>query len=274
VAVDSGGNVLVLDSGNRAIRKITPDGSVTTIAGDPSIRDESGYVVGAYLDGAASHARFLDPTALAVDTTGAIFVIDDGSLIRRIAGGEVTTLAGDVSNLGSRDGLGPQAQFNWASGLAVDGAGNLFVADAGNEVIRKLTPFGTNWMVTTLAGLAGTVGGNDGTGQAARFGDSCCWMGVAVDVAGNLYVADPGNNAIRKGFPALAITSTGPAFGISSSQFGFDLSGPTGRPVIVQASSDLINWVPVWTNRLTSWTILFSEPQRSVSQRFYRAQAP
>src|SRR5262249_32610854 len=111
VAVDSSGNVFVADLGDRAIRTITPYGVFTTIAGDPSIRDESGYVVGDYLDGAASRARFLDPTALAVDTTGAIFVID-GLLIRRIASGEVTTLAGDPSNVGSRDGLGPQALFN------------------------------------------------------------------------------------------------------------------------------------------------------------------
>jgi sugar lactone lactonase YvrE len=275
VAVDGLGNVLVADSGNRAIRKITPDGIVTTIAGDPSIRDETGYVVGDYVDGPTSRARFLDPTALAVDTTGAIFVID-GLLIRRIANGVVTTVAGDPSNAGSRDGLGFQAQFNWPSGLAVDGAGNLFVADGGNEIVRKLTPFGTNWMVTTVAGLAGAPGANDGVGQAVRFGTgNGSPLGVAVDSVGRLYVADTGNNAIRKGYPVLAITASGPAFGPDAGQFGFDLTGPLEQQVIVQASSDLVNWIPLWTNTLTASPLHFTEPlQQESRRRFYRVQTP
>ena len=88
--------------------------------------------------------------------------------------------------------------------MAVDSAGNLYVADADNNTIRKVTPVGTNWVVTTLAGLAGNSGSADGTGSAARFNYPC---GVAVDSAGNVYVADADNNTIRKVTPAGVVTT-------------------------------------------------------------------
>ena len=96
----------------------------------------------------------------------------------------VTTLAGLAGNPGSADGTGSAARFYFPSGVAVDGAGNVYVADAGNHTIRKVTPAG---VVTTLAGLAGSHGSADGTGSAARFYYP---TGVAVDGAGNVYVAD------------------------------------------------------------------------------------
>ena len=99
----------------------------------------------------------------------------------------VTTLAGLAGSSGSADGTESAARFYYPYGVAVDSAGNVYVADTYNNTIRKVTPVGTNWVVTTLAGLAGSPGSADGTGSAAQFYYP---HGVAVDSAGNVYVAD------------------------------------------------------------------------------------
>src|SRR6185369_9507778 len=102
------------------------------------------------------------------------------------------TLAGTAGMFGSADGTGAAARFSNPSGVAVDSAGNVYVADAGNSTIRQVTAAG---VVTTLAGTAGMFGSADGTGAAARFSDP---TGVAVDSAGNVYVADQSNHTIRQ----------------------------------------------------------------------------
>ncbi len=141
------------------------------------------------------------------------------------------------------------------------------MADTGNNTIRKVTAAG---VVTTLAGLAGSIGSADGTGNAARFHQP---YGVAVDNAGNVHVAD-NNNTIRKGYPAPMILSSGPGFGFNGSQFGFILTGPTGQLVVVDGSTDLVSWLPLWTNTFAS-DLSFSDPQNGVStNRFYRARLP
>ncbi|MCX6927821.1 MAG: hypothetical protein NT154_32120, partial [Verrucomicrobia bacterium] len=103
-----------------------------------------------------------------------------------------TTLGGPGGGPGAIDGPGAEARFNLAGGVAVDGAGNKYVADSYNNTVRKITPGG---VVTTLAGLAGSRGSVNGTGGAARFNFP---IGVAVDAAGNVYVADQNNHTIRK----------------------------------------------------------------------------
>ena len=189
IAVDGAGNVYVADTGNVTIRKVTPGGVVSTLAG------LAGYFGTA--DGTGSAARFLRPWGVAVDSLGNVYVADtDNCTVRKITpAGAVTTLAGLAESPGSADGLGSGARFRYPEGVAVDTAGNVYVADTANFTVRLITPAG---VVTTLGGLAGNYGSADGTGSVARFRFPA---GVAVDGAGNLYVADSGNSHISKGVP-------------------------------------------------------------------------
>jgi sugar lactone lactonase YvrE len=183
MATDAAGNVYVSDSYNSAIRKITPAGVVTTIAGIGQL---------GYLDGPAATAKFYSPSGLAIDANGNIFVADRGNnMIRKITpAGVVSTFAGS-GNAGYTDGTGTAATFNTPSGVAVDASGNLYVADYGNNLIRKITSAG---VVTTVAGNR-VVGYANGQGIAAIFNKP---TSIAIDAAGNIYVTEPYNNAIRK----------------------------------------------------------------------------
>ncbi len=183
VATDIMGNIYVADRNNHKIRKITPSGLVSTFAG-------SGIAGSA--DGSGTSASFKFPTSLATDAAGNVYVADrDNHKIRKITpAGVVTTLAGSGA-LGSIDANGIAATFTSPSGVAIDVSGNLYVADAGNNKIRKITPAGA---VTTLAG-SGIFGSANGTGTAASFSSP---RGITVDFAGNVYVADYFNHQIRK----------------------------------------------------------------------------
>ena len=181
VAVDGSGNVYVAEYQNHAIRKITPAGVVTTLAGRPGTSGTN--------NGTGTAARFTNPIGVAVDASGSVYVGDSGNhAIRKItSAGVVTTLAGLVGTSGTNDGVGAAARFYYPEDVAVDGSNYVYVADAGNHCIRKVAPDGT---VTTLAGLCGNSGSDDGTNSTARFNNP---LGIAVDSAGNLYVGDTGN---------------------------------------------------------------------------------
>ena len=183
VATDSVGNVYVADTLNQTIRKITPGGVVSTLAG--------------------TAARFDSPDGVAADSAGNVYVADSGNdTIRKITpAGVVSTLAGTALTTGSTDGTGAGARFNFPMGVAADGSGQVYVADTGNDTIRKITPAG---VVSTLAGTAEMVGSTDGSGAEASFASP--W-GMATDSAGNVYVADSANNTIRKITPAGAVTT-------------------------------------------------------------------
>ncbi|HEY9722905.1 MAG TPA: NHL repeat-containing protein [Oscillatoriaceae cyanobacterium] len=183
IAVDASGNVYVADSFYNRIRKISPEGVVTTLAGS----GEAGSA-----DGTGSEASFFIPRGLAVDTSGNVYVADTyNNEIRKITSdGVVTTLAGSTT-AGTVDGNGSEARFNAPSGVAVDANGNVYVADQSSCEIRKISPTGD---VTTLAGST-TPGSADGNGTDARFNYPA---DVALDANGNLYVADQNNDEIRK----------------------------------------------------------------------------
>jgi sugar lactone lactonase YvrE len=187
LARDANGNFFVADFANNTIRKITPDGIVSTIAGAVGVEG--------YVDGVGSAARFNQPAGVAVDRFGNVYVGDSNNyVIRKITpDGVVSTLAGQPGVSGSSDGTGAAAHFKYTRALAVDANGNVFVADALNNSIRKITPLGE---VTTFAGCStcnpGTV---DGQGSSARFYEP---NALAIDGAGNLYVAGSFNGTIRK----------------------------------------------------------------------------
>ena len=196
VAVDGSGTVYVADQYNQRIRKITATGVVSTLAGS-GVTNSMGNTPGGYADGTGVAAQFDNPTGVAVDGTSNVYVADQyNQRIRKIvvATGEVTTLAG--STQGYADGTGAAAQFNNPKGVAVDGSGNVYVADQNNHRIRKIVV--ATGVVSTLAGS--TAGYADGTGAAAQFNNP---KGVAVDGSGTVYVADGNNQRIRK------ITATG-----------------------------------------------------------------
>ncbi len=197
VAVDSSGNVYVADSVNHTIRKITPAGVVTTLAGKAG---ETGST-----DGPGADARFNFPEGVAVDASGNVYVADSANQVIRkitIAGDvvTVTTLAGTAGQQGSSDGTGAAARFSGPEEIAVDSSGNLYVVDYGNSVVRKITIAGDVVTVTTLAGKALEPGDTNDTGADARFR---ALSGIAVDSSGNVYVSDSEASTIRK------ITSAG-----------------------------------------------------------------
>ncbi len=203
VAVDSSGNVYVADYNNAKVRKITAAGLVTTLAG-------SGIIGSA--NGTGSAASFYSPAGVAVDGRGNLYIADQfNNKIRKItAAGVVTTLAGSGSE-GKADGKGAAASFRYPKGVAVDGRGNVYVADGFNNLIRKITAAG---VVTTLAG-SGSAGSADGTGSAASFRSP---SGVAVDSSGNVFVADTYNHKIRKITPGGVVTTLAGSgsFGVSN----------------------------------------------------------
>jgi sugar lactone lactonase YvrE len=208
MAIDSAGAIYVADTFNHVIRKISPSGEVTTIAGAAG---SSGAA-----DGNGGSARFNSPAGIAVDAHGIVYVGDmQNHAIRKIApDGTVSTLAGNLGSEGFADGTGGAARFQEPVGLAVDSAGNVYVADSGNSVVRKVTPAG---QVTTLAGLPGQAGKTDGDGSNARFDTP---YGIAVDANGTLYVADTFNHAIRRVTGAGSVATVAGSLGVSGNMDG------------------------------------------------------
>jgi sugar lactone lactonase YvrE len=225
LATDALGNVYVADISNDRIRKITPSGMVSTLAGNGLSGTIDGTGVSAqigtpddltfdglgniYVSQATEAIRkitpfdvvttvlgdfyFVNPViSVAVDANGTIYWIEQGShSIRKMALNTITTFVGNEAVSGDVDGQGTAARFFIPNDLAIDNLGNIYVADVGNNKIRKVTPQG---LVTTLAG-SGQVGDTDGNGASARFSSP---NGIAIDAFGDVYVADRGNNKIRK----------------------------------------------------------------------------
>ena len=218
VAIDPSGNILVSDYGNAVIRKISPDGVVTTVAGTPK--------TGGYRDGPAAQALLNGPIGLTTDSTGQIFVAEYyNQVIRKIAlDGTVSVVAGVPGGTGYIDGPSSTARFNRPVGVALNTSGTLFVSDQANHVIRAVT----GAVVSTFAGMGGVYGAADGTGSNARFYNPA---NLSVDSQGNLYVPE-GSHVTRKVSPSAVVTtlagvanSTGSTDGASAVSARFNQPG-------------------------------------------------
>ena len=268
LALDSSNRLYVADSANFTIREITPYGTnwaVTTLAG---LALDFGFV-----DGKNDRARFNTPFGITVDTDGKLFVADWGNhAIRQITpvGSDwiTETIAGFSGDMGTNDGTGRQAMFNFPNGIAVDRAHNLFVTDQGNHTIRKLTPAGTGWTVSTVGGAPLKSGTNDGVGDQARFNKP--W-GIAVDSAGNLFIADYNNDTIRVGTPVLP---PAPALGIVAVADEVVLSWPAAATNYALETTGALasgaTWTPLTNGIATAGDTCLFTNRASGHAAFYR----
>jgi streptogramin lyase len=200
------GNVYVADTYNSSIRKIDPEGNLTTLVGLPYQDVEYVYEGGVLVNGSGSNVRFNRPYGVRMDRKGFLWVADtENSVIRKISpSGEVTTYAGQDKNQDYyRDGEVANALFQWPTSLVFDAQDNVYIADKKNHCIRKIS---ANGMVSTVAGLCGAFkytgvqnqGYADGKGNEVRFSEPGA---LAVDRQGMIYVADLHNNVIRIVYP-------------------------------------------------------------------------
>jgi uncharacterized protein (TIGR03437 family) len=246
LAVDAAGNLYLADIGNQRVRKVSVDGTITTVAGNgiSGYSGDGGAAIAARLSLGGTPGWGADGIGLATDAAGNLYIADAGNnRVRKVSpAGIITTIAGNGTSGGSGDGgLATSAQLRGPVNVAVDATGDLFIADAGNYLVRKVSPAG---IITSLAevhspkGLAVDFGGNlyiassdndqvfyvatngtggvfAGTGDTGYSGDGGLALsaqlsdpaGVAVDGSGNIYVADSGNHRVRKISPAGVITT-------------------------------------------------------------------
>jgi sugar lactone lactonase YvrE len=274
IASDPSTNLYVTDVGNSTIRKLTPVGTdwyVSTLAGTPGISGVN--------DGTNGDAQFTFPRGIAVDALGNVFVADLGNqAIRRVTpAGVVTTIAGSRANIGSADGFGNVAQFLYPSWVAADHPGTVYVADHYNSAIRKLTQVGTNWLVTTVAGLSGHEGHADGTGSRAQF---VFPNSMALDGLGNLYVADE-FNIIRKGWAAdvsPVIVMEQPIMTGQEVRLDFTLAtGAADSFALMQSGLPSGPWTTApaaLTTNVPGLSFRFAAPLTESGDRYFRVRAP
>lgn len=238
IAIDAAGFLFVTDTGNHTVRKLTPAGVVSTIAGTAG---QSGFT-----DAQGSAARFNSPLGIAVAANGTLYVADCGNhLIRTISGnGSVTTLAGTPETWGSADGVGAVARFNGPVGLALDQQGNLFVSDANNHTIRRIAPGG---IVSTWAGVPGSDGSTNGDRTIARFAKPA---ELVFDAHGNLLVADSFNHVIRSISPEGLVSTVTGVPGSWGSSDGINGQGRLFNPYGIAIGPNGALWVADTYNEL------------------------
>lgn len=222
VAVDGQGNVYIADEGNHRVRKVSAGGTITTIAGT-GVAGFSGD------GGPATSASLYYPQGVAVDGQGNVYIADTSNYrVRKVSpGGTISTFAGGGSSLGD-GGPATAAQLNAPKGVAVDGQGNVYIADTNDNRVREVSPGGT---ISTFAG-GGSSLGDGGPATAAELGQPSA---LAVDGQGNVYITDTDNHRVRKvGSAAPAATAPKVTFGGASTQV---LSAQTGITVKVTTNT-------------------------------------
>lgn len=236
VAVDGSGNLYVTDHANNVIRKINSAGVVSTFAGAGPIGSD---------DGAATSATFHYPMGITVDANGNLYIGDSqNNVIRKItSSGVVSTFAGIKDVGGTNNGAASTATFSSPLGVVVDINNNVFVADQGNCLIRKITSAG---IVSTVAGTSSS-GSANGTGTAASFNYA---VGLTVDASGNIYVADSFNNLIRKITSAGVVTTIAGKVGVSGSADGTGTNATFNTPLGITVDANGILYVSDTNNNL------------------------
>jgi hypothetical protein len=222
LALDFAGNIYVSDNADHTIRKLSPAGMVSTLAGRPGQPGSA--------DGVGTNASFNNPSGIVFAPNGVLYLTDTGNnTIRAVTtNGVVTTLAGTPGESGATNGAGNQVLFNAPIGIAVDQSGVLYVADSGNHLIRKITPAG---VASTLAGSPGVWGSADGNGAAALFNGP---VGLAVDSGGNVFVSDANNHTIRKITPSGAVTTFAGSAGIAGTNDGTGSAALFSKPAEIE----------------------------------------
>ncbi len=198
VAVDGGGNVYIADTFNHRIRKVTPAGIISTVAGDGTAGSGGD-------GGVATSAQLNNPYGVATDASGNLYIADASNYrVRKVtSAGIISTVAGTgTSGFGGDGGPATAAQLNLLFDVTLDARGNLYIADSRNNRIRKVTPAG---IISTVAGTStADFGGDGGAATSAQLNNP---NGIAVDGGGNLYIADADNNRVRKVTPAGIIST-------------------------------------------------------------------
>ena len=266
IGVDSGGTLYVTTQGSDTIRRMVRAGTnwvTQTIAGSGAIGSA---------DGTNRSATFDYPSGATPDNSGNVYVADQqNNTIRKLApdgaNWVVTTIAGLASTSGHTDGTNSDARFNDPGGLAVDNGGTIYVADMANNLIRKIIPVGTNWVVSTIGGhFGGAQPLTNGIGSDARFSGP---NGVALDSRGNVYVADQYHNAIRRGTPLPVCL----AAALANDTLTLTWNAAFGQVLQMQCTTDVgqTNWANLGEQFVcTNSTIQVSALVTSTPQRFYR----
>ncbi len=307
VAFDASGNMYIADSNNERIRKVATNGIITTVAGGGSGGD----------GGTATNAELYTPSGVALNASSNLYIADTfNNRLRKVdTNGIITTVAGTNAFGYSGDGgVATNARLHAPESVACDVAGNLYIADLGNNCIRRVD---TNGIINTVAGNGTATFGGDG-GAATNAGVNP--YALAFDASGNLYIVDQQHNRIREvhfaGFPSFSLTNanvtsagnysvviTSPygsvtsavvsltvtipntppqimvsdgSFGFTTNQsgFGFNVNGPVSQAIVVDGSTNLINWIPLFTNIVgSSSPFYFFDPVwTNFPMRFYRAR--
>jgi sugar lactone lactonase YvrE len=265
IAVDTGGNLYIADSGNNVIRKVTSAGYISTVAGNgtPGYSGDGSTATGAELNA---------PLGVAVDSQGNLYLADSlNNVVRKVTGGTITTVAGNGTAGYSGDGsAATSAELNTPNGIAVSSTGNLYIADTYNNVVREMSA-GT---ITTVAGN-GTAG-YSGDGSAATGAELNYPAAIAFDAAGNFYIADGSNNVIREvtagngTITTVAGNGTGGYSGDGGAALSAELNDPAG---IVLDSNDDLYIADIFNNRIREVSTLVQFPatqlQSSVNQSVF-----